>query len=192
MMTFSVAVVMFVNIAASGGITSSANEFNALAAPLLLIVGIALAFFGRKFVKTLVFLAGGLAGAAVGFAIAALILGGALAIVGAVVGFVVVGIIAYVLARVALGVALGAASFFLIRALIPITTIALVAALIGLILGILLFNKFLSFATAIAGGLMVGYALQAHASDLLALAAGVFIIVVGGIAQARQLEKKEK
>ncbi|MBM3898245.1 MAG: hypothetical protein FJ358_06970 [Thaumarchaeota archaeon] len=121
-----------------------------------------------------------------------MILGSASAIVGAIVGFIIVGIIAYYLARVALGVALAAASFFLIRALIPNTAVALLAALIGLILGVVIFNKFLSFATAVAGGLMVGYALQAYASDLLALAAGVFVIVIGGIAQARQLEKRDK
>ncbi|MBM3898246.1 MAG: hypothetical protein FJ358_06975 [Thaumarchaeota archaeon] len=54
------AIEILANIAASRGIASSANEFNTLAAPLLLIVGIGLAFFGRKFVKTLVFLAGAL------------------------------------------------------------------------------------------------------------------------------------
>ena len=183
----------FVYIASSRGITSFANEFTGLAAPLLLVVGIALALFGRKFVKTLVFLAGGLAGAAAGFAIGGLISGGALAIIGAVVGFFVMGIIAYVLVRFALGLALAGISFFLARAIIPNTVVALVAALVGLILGIVMFNKFLSFATAIAGGLMVGYALNAlQIPTLLSLAGGVLIILVGSIVQSKQLEKKEK
>ncbi|MBM3898206.1 MAG: hypothetical protein FJ358_06770 [Thaumarchaeota archaeon] len=183
------AIEIFANIAVSRGI-ASANEFNTLAAPLLLIVGLTLAFFGRKFVKTLVFLAGGLAGAAAGFAIDSLILGGALALVGAIVGFVVVGVIAYVVARVALGVALAAACFFLVRAIIPNTAIALFVALIGLILGIIAFNKFLSFATAVTGGLIVAHALQVYTFNLLALAVGILIMVVGGLVQSRQLKKK--
>ena len=45
------------------------NEFGSIAAPFLLITGMALALYGRRFVRILLFSAGGVIGASIGFAL---------------------------------------------------------------------------------------------------------------------------
>lgn len=181
-----------VAIAALRSLPSLANEFAVISAPLLLIIGVALAFFGRKFAKALIFIAGGLVGAAAGFAIVAFLFGEAVALFGALAGFLIVGLIAYALAQLAFGIILASTLFFLTEMLIPNLLIAVVIATIGLILGILMYNKFLSIATAVAGGLMVFQALNAlNISNMLALIVGIVVIIAGAITQFRQLEKKK-
>lgn len=125
-MIFEIASEVIVSIASSPRqIASFANEFNILSAPVLLIVGIALAFFGRRFLKILVFLAGGLVGAAIGFAIGSLLFAGTFTIVGALVGFIILGLIAYSVMHLAFGIILAAVSFFLTRLVVSNNPIAI-------------------------------------------------------------------
>ncbi len=167
------------------------NEFGSTAAPVLLIIGIALALYGRRFVKILVFLAGGVIGAAMGFALFTSFLKGTSPYLGALIGFVALGLISYGLIRLAFGFITAGIAFYLTRLFISSIFIIIIVAVVGFIIGILLFNAYLSIATAIGGGGMVWYALQVLGlSSTLAMLAGIAVMVIGIYYQFKQMQKK--
>jgi hypothetical protein len=105
------------------------NEFGSIAAPVLLVIGVALALYGRRFIKILVFLAGGVIGAAIGFVLVSSFVKATSPYLGAIVGFVALGLISYVLMRVAFGLITAGIAFYLTRLFVsstPITIMVLV------------------------------------------------------------------
>jgi len=168
------------------------GEFLGLAAPILLILGLVLALAGRSLVKILIFLAGGIVGASVGFAFTRALVGtGIWPYLGAALGFVAVGFIAYGLAFLAFGLIVGALAFSLVRLFIASNLLALLAAVIGFILGIVLFNYYLSIATALGGGAMSWYALHILGlPTVVAVLAGIGVALIGMYIQLSQLRSK--
>lgn len=167
------------------------NEFGSIAAPVLLVIGVALALYGRRFVKILVFLAGGVIGASIGFALVGSFVKGTSPYLGAIVGFVALGLIAYVLIRLAFGLIAAGIAFYLTRLFVSSIFIIIIVAIVGFIIGMLLFNAYLSIATAIGGGGMVWYALQVLGLDrTIAMLASTAMMVIGIYYQFKQLQKR--
>lgn len=167
------------------------NEFGSILAPVLLVIGVALALYGRRFIKILVFLAGGVIGASIGFVLVGSFVKGASPYLGAIVGFVALGLIAYALTRVAFGLITAGIAFYLTRLFVSSTPITIIVVIVGFVIGILLFNTYLSIVTAVGGGGMVWYALQMLGLNAtLAMIAGIAMMAVGIYYQFKQLQKK--
>ncbi len=178
-------------VASPRQLAATFNEFGSTAAPVLLIIGVALALYGRRFVKILVFLAGGVVGAATGFALVGSFLKGTSPYLGALVGFVALGLISYGLIRLAFGLITAGIAFYLTRLFVSSIFIVIIVAIVGFIIGMLLFNAYLSTATAIGGGGMVWYALQVLGlNSTLAMLGGIAVMVIGMYYQFKQMHKK--
>jgi hypothetical protein len=122
---------------------------------VLLVVSLALIFYGRHIIKALAFVVTGLAGAAFGLVGGAIVLGPLGALVGGAIGFIIGGLIGLFLVHVGMGLALGYFGYLITR---DLTHIFLLAALVGVVLffaGIAISAKLLELVTAILGGVIL-------------------------------------
>ena len=120
---------------------------------LLIVLGLALTFLGRKLVKVIVLIIGGLIGALLALMISPLFLSPPFTYLAALIGFVVLGLISYFLLPFGGGVIAGLATFLLLKGMVGLLMAALIA-LIVLIIVVILFNKILAVGTAFAGSLV--------------------------------------
>ena len=120
---------------------------------LLIVLGLALTFLGKKLVKAIAFIVGGLIGALLALMIAPLFLSPPFTYLAALIGFVVLGLISYFLLPFGGGVIAGLATFLLLKGVVGLLMAALIA-LIVLIIVVILFNKILTVGTAFAGSLV--------------------------------------
>jgi len=120
---------------------------------LLIVLGLALTFLGKKLVKAIAFIVGGLIGALLALMISPLFLSPPFTYLAALIGFVVLGLISYFLLPLGGGVIAGLATFLLLRGVVGFLMAALIA-LIVLIIVVILFNKILAVGTAFAGSLV--------------------------------------
>ena len=154
---------------------------------ILIVLGLAVAFLGRKLVKVVFFLIGGVIGALLALIIAPMFLAPPYTYLLAVVGFVIVGLIFYLLLPFGAGLLAGVATFLLLRGFVDLI-LAVILALIALIVVVILFNKILSVATAFLGSLIfvvglgqVGVVLP----EFLQLILMALITVLGSIVQLK-------
>jgi hypothetical protein len=119
---------------------------------LLLVIGIILALYGGTFIKVLLFVGGGLIGASVSFTLLSSRFSGPLLPLGALAGFLVVGSISYGLAYLAFGLLVSSIGFLVIILLVSSLLIAPLVAAVAFTLGVILFNHYLTLATAIGEG----------------------------------------
>ena len=120
---------------------------------LLIALGLALTFLGKKLVKAIAFIIGGLIGALLALMISPLFLSPPFTYLAALIGFVVLGLISYFLLPFGGGVIAGLATFLLLKGVVGLLMAALIA-LIVLIIVVILFNKILTVGTAFAGSLV--------------------------------------
>jgi ABC-type antimicrobial peptide transport system permease subunit len=72
-----------------------------------------------------------------------------------------------------------------------VTRDTIIVVIVGFVIGILLFNTYLSIVTAVGGGGMVWYALRMLGLNAtLAMIAGIAMMAVGIYYQFKQLQKK--
>ncbi len=154
---------------------------------ILIVLGLAVAFLGRKLVKVVFFLIGGVIGALLALIIAPMFLAPPYTYLLAIVGFVIAGLIFYLLLPFGAGLLAGVATFLLLRGLVDLI-LAVILALIALIVVVILFNKILSVATAFLGSLIfvvglgqVGVVLP----EFLQLILIALITVLGSIVQLK-------
>ena len=121
---------------------------------LLIVLGLALTFLGKKLVKAIAFIVGGLIGALLALMLAPLFVSPPLTYLAALIGFIVLGLIFYLLLPFGGGVIAGLAAFFLLKGLVGFLMAALIA-LIVLIVVIILFDKILAVGSAFAGSIVV-------------------------------------
>ena len=121
---------------------------------LLIVLGLALTFLGKKLVKAIAFIVGGLIGALLALMLAPLFVSPPLTYLAALIGFIVLGLICYLLLPFGGGVIAGLAAFFLLKGLVGFLMAALIA-LIVLIVVIILFDKILAVGSAFAGSIVV-------------------------------------
>lgn len=154
---------------------------------ILVGLGLAVAFLGRKLVKAIFFLIGGVIGALLAFIVAPMFFTPPYTYLLAAIGFVVVGLIFYLLLPFGAGLLAGVATFLLLRGFMDLI-LAVILALIALVVVVILFNKILSVATAFLGSLIfvvglgqVGVVLP----ELLQLILMALITILGSIVQLR-------
>ena len=121
----------------------------------LLGVSLVLIFAGRTVAKVVAFLAVGIVGAALAGSIAAQYLTSQWQVLGALAGFVIGGLLGVVLLPLGVGLAIGYAGYVIALDLALGTPAALIAGVVLFIVGALLSDRILSFATALIGGLLL-------------------------------------
>ena len=120
----------------------------------MIVLGLALTFLGKKLVKAIAFIVGGLIGALLALMLAPLFVSPPLTYLAALIGFIVLGLIFYLLLPFGGGVIAGLAAFFLLKGLVGFLMAALIG-LIVLIVVIILFDKILAVGSAFAGSIVV-------------------------------------
>jgi len=132
------------------------NEVLTVIALLLVVVGLFLAFAGRKAWRHVMSFIGAVVGGLIGFAIGT-------AIGGWIVGFMVSVLAAIIgsalfifLANVAIGLTAGMLAFMVTGALTGNTIVGLVAGLIAFVVTIAFIEAAIGVVTAVVGGLLVG------------------------------------
>jgi hypothetical protein len=124
-------------------------------AALLIVLGLLLIFFGRRFIKLLTFLGVGILVGAIGAIVGNYLykIDGLYA--GVVIGFLVGGFFALKLLSFAIGLAVGAAGFIVANALGASIILSILVGVILFFIGIALHSKILSLATAVVGGFLL-------------------------------------
>lgn len=153
---------------------------------VLIVLGLLLLFIGRKLVKVLTFLAGGIIGGLLAYQYSLPHFGVPTAYLIGVVGFVIVGLIAYALLYLAAGIAAGALTYFLTKPLFPDILIPIVLAVIAFAVVLILFNKILSVGTAIFGAIIVATGIG-RLFPLNPLATLIIVVVLAALGSYVQL-----
>ena len=122
---------------------------------ILIVLGLVLMFLGRKLVKVIFFLVGGIIGALLVLRFAYLFPTMSYAYLAALIGFITVGLIFYFLLPFGAGLLAGLATFLILRPIIGDLLITVILALAALIIVVILFNKLLIVGTAFLGALIL-------------------------------------
>ena len=112
-------------------------------------------FLGRKLVKIVFFLLGGLIGALLALRVAFLFISSSYIYFAALAGFIIVGLIFYYLLPFGAGLMAGLATFLILRPIIGDLLITLLFALAALIIVVILFNKLFTIGTAFLGSIIL-------------------------------------
>lgn len=156
---------------------------------LLVIVGLFLAFAGRKAWRHVMSFIGAMIGGLIGFAIGTAVGGW---IIGLVVGMLasIVGSALFVfLANVAIGVTAGLLTFIVVGALTGSTIVGLVAGLIAFVVTFVYIEAAIGVVTAVVGGLLVGIGVMWLDQEMIVvLAAMLGSMVLGGAFQMMVLK----
>lgn len=161
-----------------------------LIAPFMLIIGTILAFAGRKLVKLLIFLAGGLLGGAMAYWLTLNTLGEDISLVIAVVGFVGVGLLCVAFIPIIFGISLGFVAYYIADLLAVNMLIGVIAGIAAFVLGIFLYNHVLSIVTGVVGGALILQGLVSlEIPTYISLLVAFLMMVAGTIFQVRQLSK---
>ncbi|MDE1854368.1 MAG: hypothetical protein KGI38_11570 [Thaumarchaeota archaeon] len=148
----------------------------------MLVVSLVLIFAGRKVVKVIAFFVVGLIGATIGASLAAQYLTGSGSLgllLGGILGFVLGGLIGVVMVAVGIGLVIGYGAYLLAQDFVTGTTIPLVVGFIFVIVGIALYDRILSFVTALAGGFLLFDAMRLYGVD-----STLSIVVAGALTLA--------
>jgi len=121
---------------------------------ILIALGLVLVFLGRKLVKMLFFLVGGVMGALLTLRLAPLPPGTMYPYIAAAVGFIAAGLIFYFLLPFAAGLLAGLAAFLILRPIVADLWMVIMLSLAAAILVATLFNKLLTVGTAFLGALI--------------------------------------
>jgi hypothetical protein len=163
------------------------GEVELVSGLILIILGLVVAFFGRKLAKIVFFLVGGIVGALLALLISPMFISPPYTYIAAIVGFIIVGVIFLLLMRFGAGIIAGLATFMLLRGIVDML-IAIIIALIALVIVIVLFNKILSIITAFVGSLIFTAGLQQAGAPLpgfLQLVVIAIITILGSLVQLR-------
>ncbi|MCC6024082.1 MAG: hypothetical protein LM600_05215 [Thaumarchaeota archaeon] len=153
---------------------------------MLIILGLVVAFFGRKLAKIVFFLVGGIIGALLALLISPMFISPPYSYIAAVVGFVIVGLIFLLLMRFGAGIVAGLATFMLLRGIVDVL-LAIIIALMVLIIVIVLFDKVLSIITAFVGSLIFMAGLQQAGASLPVFLQIIIIAVIAILGSLIQL-----
>jgi hypothetical protein len=152
-------------------------------AALLIVLGLLLIFFGRRFIKLLTFLGVGLLVGAIGAILGQYLYGDLGLYAGAVIGFLVGGFFALKLLSFAMGLAAGAAGFIISSALQSNLILSILVGVILFFIGIALSSKILSLATAVVGGFLLylglGFLQFAFLSSIVSAIIAIIFALLG-------------
>jgi hypothetical protein len=179
---------------AAGGIFPSAlsGPGGLLFAIVLLVLSLALIFYGRSIIKALAFLVAGLAGGAFGLAAGGVVLGPIGAIVGGLLGFVIGGLIGLLVVHLGMGLALGYFGYLAVHDLTHVFALAVVVGVVLFLVGVAISSKLLELVTALVGGFVLyGVLVYFGAGPLAAGAASVLLAFAGFFVQQRKRRRGE-
>lgn len=161
-----------------------------LVAPFMLILGAILAFIGRKLIKLLIFLAGGLLGGAMAYSFAMSTLGDTWALLISIVGFAGIGLLCVAFIPIIFGISIGFIAYHVADIFVANTLISIVVGIIAFVVGIFLYNHVLSIITAVVGGSLILQGLVSlNIPTYLSVIVAFLLIIAGAIFQLRQLSK---
>lgn len=173
-----------------------------LIAVVLLLVGLALAFFGRVVWRHVMSFVGGVVGGLLGFTFGSA-LGGSM-LVGFIIGFLgaMIGSAVFIfLARVGISALAGVLGFIVMTSLLPTvisgvstSTLDAAALVIGLVVFVITFvyaEVTIGIVTAIAGGLLAGFAMILLGVDMTLSVLALLAIIVFGAALQLTVLKEE-
>ena len=156
------------------------------------LVGLGLAFLGRKIIKVLVFLGAGLAGAKFAFTLLEPRYDAPIPLVGALIAFLILGFLSLAIMKVVFGIMIGILGYVITYIATSNQLMAILVGVIVFVIGLVLFKYYLSVATAFAGAVLVFSGLQAMLQDLemveaVSLLIAVLVGIAGAYVQFRQL-----
>jgi len=161
-----------------------------LVAPFMLILGTILAFAGRKLIKLLMFLAGGLLGGAMAYSLASNIFSEDLSLIIGLIGFVGVGLLCVAFIPIIFGISLGFVAYYIADIFVMNVLIGVIAGVVGFVIGIFLYNHVLSVVTGVVGGALILQGLVTLGiPTYISLVVAFLMMVAGTIFQLRQLSK---
>lgn len=169
----------------------SNKELLFIAALVFLVIGLILAFAGRKVWKHVMSLIGAVIGGLLGFTIGTAIGGPLIGLITGILGSMVGSAVFIFLARVGIGVVAGLLSFIVVAALTGNAMLALVAAVIAFALTFAYIEVAIGIVTAVVGGLLVGIGLLwFDMSMLVVVLALLAAMVLGAIFQMTALKEE--
>ncbi|MDW8084057.1 MAG: hypothetical protein RMI49_02510 [Candidatus Caldarchaeum sp.] len=163
------------------------SSFTGFPVLILVVVGLALVFFGRKLAKALAFIVTGTAAALLAANFLPQYLGGPITLVAAIVSFIVGGLIGLFVLRIGIGIAFGVLGYFFTTSFGAELLVAVVVGVILFIVGYVLSDRILAAATALLGGLVLILALTALGfPSIVSLAVAAILAAAGLHVQMRQ------
>lgn len=156
------------------------------------VVGLGLAFLGRKIIKILVFLGAGLAGAKLAFTLLEPRTDPPIPLVGALIAFLILGFLSLAIMKIVFGIMLGILGYVVAYTATSNQVLAILVGVIVFVVGLVLFKYYLSVATAFAGAALVFSGLQSMLQDTemvqaVSLLIAVVVAIAGTYVQVRQL-----
>jgi len=153
-----------------------------------LLIGLGLAFIGRKVIKILVFLGAGLYGAQLAFHLLEGRLSPPMPLIAALIAFVVLGLLSVAILKFIFGIMLGIAAYFIIAMMTSSQVTAILAGIIVFVIGLFLFKYYLSIATAFGGAVLVFAGLQGMGlGEFVPMLLAIVVGLAGAYVQFKQL-----
>jgi len=152
---------------------------------ILITLGLAVTFLGRKLVKVIFFIIGGLIGGLLALRFASMFIGEPFTYLIAVAAFIVAGFLFYKLLPIGAGLIAGFVTFLILKPVLGDLVMAFIFALIALVVVVILFNKLLTVGTALFGSLIFisGLSQLAPLSEFVQLALIAIFTILGCIVQ---------
>ena len=167
-------------------------DFASISFIILLVVGLALTFYGRAILKSIAFLIGAIIGATLAYNVALFIgpyiedyigLGYCL-IIAVVLGAIIGGYLGMAFLKWMIAIFMGGIGYMVAAAIFGDGIIPIIAGIVVFAIILIMFDKFLSVVTALFGAFLVGIAVMylttPHLGSLVALI--LFVVVVAALA----------
>lgn len=160
------------------------QSIESILAIIFLIMGLVLVFYGRKLVKIITFIVGGIVGAILiyEYLIPWLNISEPLNYILALLGFIISGVLAIAIVHLLGAVIAGYLAYRLINPYFQDWILPLLLAIIAFAIVLVLFNKLLSIGTALLGAILVSYSINIFIP--LGMIISLIIVVVLAVAGA--------
>ncbi len=160
------------------------QSIDSILAIIFLIMGLVLVFYGRKLVKIITFIVGGIVGAILiyEYVIPWLNISAPFNYILALLGFIISGVLAIAIVHLLGAVIAGYLAYRLINPYFQDWILPLLIAIIAFAIVLVLFNKLLSIGTAVLGAILVSYSINIFIP--LGMVISLIIVVVLAVAGA--------
>ena len=167
-------------------------DFNSISFIILLVVGLALTFYGRAILKSVAFLIGAIIGASLAYNVAVIIgpqleeyiaLGYCL-IIAVLLGAIIGGYLGMAFLKWMIALFMGGVGYMVAAVFFGEGIIALIAGIVVFAIILIMFDKFLSVVTALFGAFLVGIAVMYLTSPYLGglISLILFVVIAGALA----------
>ena len=160
------------------------QSIESVLAIIFLIMGLVLVFYGRKLVKIITFIVGGIVGAILiyEYVVPWLNISEPFTYILALLGFIISGVLAIAIVHLLGAVIAGYLAYRLINPYFQDWILSLLIAIIAFAIVLVLFNKLLSIGTAVLGAILVSHSINIFIP--LGIIISLIIVVVLAVAGA--------